>query len=332
MTQRSTLRFLDPALRDPDALATLAEGLSKMSRVVEAVRGGAHHIADILNDADNRDSLGHVFGEQELPAALELITRLALHGQASKSMTLHQAIEGPQKMGFLDKATAGWKGIRSTIVLSNDEGMAWINPARPGSWKNLGGIAKGTLLGIHVSAQSPAAAEQALAQWQALFAELESGTLDSVKPTPAVRGVAGHSASKPASKAPARPPKAPPKSAPASAWKRPSFGSGSSVSTAGPPVYSLKVIINKMDTFVHAGNAHLIVTHIRDYAGRIKLFVLRGEKKEVQMDADSLWSAEIRNGETVVYEFFGPMPDDAFIKDLAQKTNKYTQMDKVAGE
>ena len=57
-----------------------------------------------------------------------------------------------------------------------------------------------------------------------------------------------------------------------------------------------------------------------------------GAKKKVSLDADSIWSAEIRNGETVLFEFFGPQPVPRLLKELARSVNKYTQMDKVANE
>ena len=62
------------------------------------------------------------------------------------------------------------------------------------------------------------------------------------------------------------------------------------------------------------------------------MFVLRGRKVSVQLDPDSIWGLEIRNGERVVYDFYGPTPTEEFVKELASKTNKYTQMDKVANE
>jgi hypothetical protein len=102
--------------------------------------------------------------------------------------------------------------------------------------------------------------------------------------------------------------------------------------TSGDPSYSFQVVVNKIDTFIHAGNAHLIMSHLAKYSGQVKMAVLREKKVNVQMDSDSIWSAEIRNGERVVYDFFGPPPSDDFVKELMSKTNKYTQMDKVANE
>ena len=95
---------------------------------------------------------------------------------------------------------------------------------------------------------------------------------------------------------------------------------------------SFEIVINKMDTFIHAGNAQLIVGHLGKYPGRVEMFVMRGQKFPVQLDPDSIWGVEIRNGERVVYDFYGPKPSDEFVKELAAKTNKYTQMDKVANE
>jgi hypothetical protein len=95
---------------------------------------------------------------------------------------------------------------------------------------------------------------------------------------------------------------------------------------------SFQMVVSKMDTFIHAGNAHLIVSHLSNYPGRVEMFVIRGKKSKVQVDADSIWGAEIRNGETIVFEFYGPKPAEEYVRALVNKANKYTQMDKVANE
>jgi hypothetical protein len=98
------------------------------------------------------------------------------------------------------------------------------------------------------------------------------------------------------------------------------------------PSFSLEVGINKTDTLIHSGNAQLIVNHIEKYSGNVAMFVLRGQREAVSIDIDSIWTKEIRNGEVVVFDFFGPKPKDDFIRDLKFKINKYTQMDKIAND
>ena len=60
------------------------------------------------------------------------------------------------------------------------------------------------------------------------------------------------------------------------------------------------------------------------------MYVLRDKKEKVPLDVDSIWSKEIRNGETVKFEFFGDAPSEEFLKELANIVNAYTQMDKLA--
>jgi len=143
----------------------------------------------------------------------------------------------------------------------------------------------------------------------------------------APRGAASVAAGKPAANQVVRPRRKPVASSVTTHFARPTSGQA----VSGPASFSFKVLVNKMDTFVHAGNAHLICQQIKEYPGRITMSVLRAEKKGVSLDPDTIWSAEIRNGETVLYEFYGPVPAEDFVKELAKKTNKYTQMDKLAG-
>ena len=48
--------------------------------------------------------------------------------------------------------------------------------------------------------------------------------------------------------------------------------------------------------------------------------VIRDRVYPIPLDADLIWSKEIRNGETVVYEFYGPSPTEEFLKELFAKT------------
>jgi hypothetical protein len=172
-------------------------------------------------------------------------------------------------------------------------------------------------------AASPARAQQAHANGANGARTATNGTGKPMQPT----GAASVSAGKPAAKSQVvKPRRKPVASSVTTHFARPTSGAPS-----GPVSFSFKVLVNKMDTFVHAGNAHLICEHIKGYPGRIVMSVLRAEKKAVSLDSDSIWSAEIRNGETVLYEFYGPVPAEDFVKELAKKTNKYTQMDKLAG-
>jgi hypothetical protein len=312
----------------------------KAEKIASAVQRGAN-LGDILSDSANLQALARIIGEDEIESALTLLTRIALDDYQVRSFTLRKPLEGPRPFDFLHRSVGSWKQFRSTALvrIPTPEGRAHslvFNPSSQNAWRSLESLPEGSQITVALrTAQGARILAQetlALDRWEAAIdtAQDSADPLDRV-PTPLMEVTTAAPATAHPSKAPA-PARPKPKAVPT----RKSFYGPGGVNTSGkpsgPPVLSFKVVINKMDTFVHAGNAHLIITHMRDYPGKVLFFVMRGDKKAVQLDADSIWGAEIRNGETVLFEFFGPQPQEEFVKELGKKVNKYTQMDKIANE
>lgn len=323
----------DQLIRSKSQFAQAKKAFDKVDKIIGAIDRGAHP-SDIFGEASVIASLRQSFGEQDFHQTLQWIRGLATEKFQKLSFTLRQDIDSPRKFEFLYRMLGGWKQFQVFFWISPPNAGEWtqLNPAKSDAWKALQFLPAGTLITAYlrtVQGKESATNEMlALERCEAAFETVQDRSLVienqpapvvQLKTTSKVAPIGnGHAKSNGAAKKPA-----------STLWKTtPSAGPVPS----GPPVYSLKVTINKMDTFVHAGNAHLILQHIRDYPGSIRMFVLRGEKHPIMLDADSIWGAEVRNGETVVYDFFGPQPDDEFAKELAKKTNKYTQMDKVAHE
>lgn len=101
----------------------------------------------------------------------------------------------------------------------------------------------------------------------------------------------------------------------------------------GEPSFSFTVVVNKVDSIVHAGNAALILEWLKNYNGGVEMFVLRPESKTgrvlLEKNPDDIWAREVRNGEKMLFDFFGPVPSQEFLKELSIRVNKYTQMDKI---
>lgn len=361
------MRLLDQCVDTLDAVRQLQSILSKIERCCAAAAKG-HSLADVLNDPSNKASLAKAFGgEQEARVGLQLILKVSLADFECQSVTLENAIEGHKKFDFLHKSLGGWKQFNTVIAFQTFESgskapdrVLLVNPAMRQDWQEIGALPSGTLVTAYVRSVGSAKrqrSQEALALDRIIAAirvvqnpRADLGTEEAAAPAaPAPKPRVN---AKPASRPSLKPlggkalyptPRPALRPSIASASKASASGGvrtiakigkvgGPAIDTSGEPVQVLRIVINKMDTFVHAGNAHLITGHLHGYAGKVMMYVLRPEKQRVQMDADSIWSAEIRNGETVLFEFFGPKPDDAFVKELAKKTNKYTQMDKVANE
>jgi hypothetical protein len=313
------IRFLAQCLAEPSELPRLKRVIEKIERCSGAVAQGVN-LADLIGDPANQNALRKTFGEH-YSHGLQLLVKTALHDFTSQSFTVQMGIEGERKLGFLHKSAAGWKAFDIVLQIQHqiegsDPTIVLLNLARSFIAQKCDAIPPGALVTVHLRAKSGrrSRSEERLAA-ERIWAVFE--TVQTRVERQSWEATATATTTAPAKPAPAR----------KSHWDTPSI----KTDHAGRPT-GITVVVNKLDTFVHAGNAQLIVTHVRDYPGKVEFFVLRGEKRKVQLDADSIWGAEIRNGETVLFEFFGPKPQDTYVRELARKVNKYTQMDKVAGE
>ena len=348
------LRLLDSCIQDRDDLQRLRSSLEKIEKICSAVSRGAH-FADLVSDPEVIQSLRKSFGDAEFATGLQLLSRVALGDFSTRSFTLVRDIDSQKKLEFIYRSLGGWKQFQFVISFQLPDGnIAFIQPQKSADWKELGSLPAGTLVSAYIRTGNGAkrSAQQedlALERCALIFDTIQdrASTFD-VQPAPTVAREVPAKAAKAAPVAATQAAAAAPKEKATAAAKpaakvtslpRKSFTKTpprvwgkSNAAPSGPPTFTLRVVINKMDTFVHAGNAHLILQHLRDYSGKVIFAVLRGERKNVQLDADSMWGAEIRNGETVVFDFHGEVPADDFIKELAKKVNKYTQMDKVANE
>lgn len=325
------LRHLDQCIYDRDSLGVLKRTIDKVEKCCAVVDEGMN-IADVVEDAENFRSLMNLFGTDHFDIGVQLILKASLSEYRSKTFTVKNSIEGEKKINFLYSSLGGWKQfsiVLSILLLAEEsveEGarkMVLVNPQRKDHWSRFKVIPQGSLVSIYIKSttgdKSISQEDLAIDRIKAIFnvVQIRNNFRDD-SPTPAVQVRNGKSE------------KAGEKSTPIASISR--IHSRNGASHSSKLAMSFQVTINKIDTFVHAGNAQLIIRHLLEYSGRVELYVLRGEKQKVQLDADSIWSAEIRNGETVVFDFFGPAPGEEFLKELAVKVNKYTQMDKIANQ
>jgi hypothetical protein len=312
------------------------------------------NLAEILEDPANLKSLGELFGDDGLMTGIQLILKLALTDYRSGSFITNQDIEGKKRLDFLYHSVGGWKQFDLVVCFLNTttrfpkKGLEFrsiqlVNPRKKEHWQMFEQIPAGTLVTVYLkTAQGKRSFSQedlAVERFKAIFDIVQSrNDLEEELALPTAVIHPSHPHSAPVHSAHAHPARAASSSKGTAASKTNSAPvqnvfarNKKTAASAGPLSLSFQVTINKIDTFVHAGNAHLITTHLQNYSGKVEMFVLRGgNKTPLALDPDSIWSAEVRNGETVVYDFYGPKPSDDFVKELGGKTNKYTQMDKMA--
>lgn len=325
----SGISYLDHCLPNLESLQQARKVLEKFEKICLATRQSAN-IADILQDDANRSSLFSHLGE-EYEAGVQLLLKLAMPDYRLRSFTINNEF-GQKKVDFMYRSVSAWKQFDTILMFQfpdqpAPQSVVLVNPHKSFQWKTVNEVPDGTLVTVFLKTiRPPRSASQedlALDRYEALFDMLQSKAEPEAQPAPVLQ-LNPESETKTAG--PAKPTALAAKKAATSVFAR------RVVAPPGPPSFSFRVVINKMDVFVHAGNAALIMSHIRDYPGVIQFYVLRDTKKRVQLDADSIWGAEIRNGESVMFEFYGPKPVEEFVKDLAKKVNKYTQMDKIANE
>lgn len=331
MPLKSTLDLhcLDRCLADAGQLRELIAVLQRIEKCCAGVEH-RHNLADIVHDPANRDVLLAAFQGGSAPVGIQLLAKVALSGYSSRSLTLRKPISGRKKVDFCYRTLGAWTQFESVLALQfpDPEHLpVLLNPKRPAHWQQLAEIPVDSLCTLYLKDRNPKRqlSQEAIAldRFEALMTMLEEQDEPAkLEPAPVVELRARAAKTEKAHAA------APAKASPA-AQKGASRFWGATGESLGAPSATLKVVINKIDTFLHAGNAQLITSHITSYAGRVRFYVLRGEKKLVSLDPDSIWSAEIRNGESVLFEFFGSRPSNDFLKELAKKVNKYCQMDKV---
>lgn len=315
-THGSNLRHLSQCLRHREDLEHFQRIFDKIQKCCAAVDRKLN-LADILNDSKNQSSLDRLFGDS-YDIGLQILLKVSLSEYSSQSFKIKKAIQGTNRLDFLHSSLGSLKqaNIVLTILKSDPSAeeppLLLVNPQRQEHWQNLKEIPSDSLISVFVKAQSPSVEEEIAQQVREAFSAADREVLPEVP--------------KSTQKAPLQP-------RPMKREVLPSLSrSPKTTAKTGPLAATLKVQVSKMDTFIHAGNAQLILKHLQDYSGRAEMFVMRGEKVPVQLDADSIWGAEIRNGEIVLFEFFGEHPGEGYLRELSQKTNKYTQMDKVANE
>lgn len=325
------LRLVDTCLSNREDVAHLRALLEKIEKCCAAVQRNAN-LADIVSDPGNFESLSKTLTAEEQEMAFQMLVKFALAGFETKSFALNKKIDGRKKIDFIYMSVGGWKQFDTVLLLQfpdavDGRSFLFVNPLKQPHWKAIREIPEGTLVTVFLktanSKRSTAEEKLATERFEAVFETVQHRSDSAKTISEPVIQVQKNTPPKPAAK-----PRVGSKPKPVPSFK--SYGVAAATNTT--PVMSFKVVINKMDTFVHAGNAHLILNHIQTYGGKVSLYVLRAEKKQVRLDADSIWSAEIRNGETVLFEFFGAQPTEAFLKELAKKVNKYTQMDKLVNE
>lgn len=329
----STLRFLDHCLTHLSEVKHLRQILEKIEKCSLAIQK-KFNLADIVTDPGNRQSLSKLF-QNDFQTGLQLLTRVALQDHECLSLTLKKPISGPRKLDMLFRSLGGWRQFDMVILLQTPPStISILNPARQKHWISVGEIPVDTVITFFIKTtqgkRSRSQEKLALERAMTVFDTIQNISDSAIEKTPQVIKLEPRKtqAQKPAVKSST-------KKFSSSVGSKFQIRNGSSMApgaSSSTPVMSFKVVVNKMDTFVHAGNAQLILTHIREYAGRVEMGVQRDKKYNINLDADSIWSAEARNGETVIFDFFGPKPSEEFLKELAKKVNKYTQMDKLVNE
>ncbi len=324
---KQNLRLLDQYLMSRDSVNQLRLILNKLDKCCLAVEKNLN-LADVLSDQANFNSLREIFGDENISIGLQLILKVSLADFVITSFSINSEIGSRKKIDFLHHTVGGWKQFDMILCLNTSDSITIVNPKNREHWKNLESIPRGTLASVFirtVSCKRNLSQEKiACERFKAAFSLVQSrNDLQEKAFTP----VAWSSQTPEATSHPQNL-----KTRPEIRKSRFSFGSARAKNSTDKLSLSFQVVINKTDTFVHAGNAHLIMSHASSYLGRIEMFVMRGNKTPILLEPDSIWSAEIRNGETVVFDFYGDKPSDDFVKELLNRTNKYTQMDKVANE
>ena len=323
------LRYLDQSVTHIGQIGQLKTIFDRIEKCRTAVYKKNLNLADIISDPNNCQFFKKIF-DKEYDIGIQLLLRLTLDQYSSISFTINKDIVDEDKIHYLYRAVGGWKNFDTVILFycacCPQETTTLINPLQTDHWNTITEIPAETVATIYVKGRGGSKLKSqenlALQRYQEIFETVQN--LASI-PQGGAR-TSERRQTEPEKVVPMR--KAP---VVAKKKKRRTVDIRAGLAgLEGKLVRSLRFVISKIDTFVHAGNAHLIISHLRGYKGTVKMYVIRGEKELVRMDADSIWGKEIRNGESVLYEFYGDeAPSEIFLKELMMKTNKYTQMDKL---
>jgi hypothetical protein len=336
LAHNKVIKYLDQSIRDFDDLERAHKILQKVRRCREGVEQG-YNLAEIIGGRSNEQMFAELFGE-ELDSGYEFLTRKVLLDYETTSVTIHNEISEDKKLVYIYRNMKTWKQfdwVFSVLHKTTDDiFFKVINPQESDDWKDLGEIPEGSVINIFIKnkkgSNDDPKLQQALHKCVHLLDSIqdvneshvfgvEDEHVDKIYDLNRKRNIerkTGGSIEKARPKKKAKR-KATPRRSAAKRGLKKLMGEAS-------------VVINKQDTFVHAGNAQLILGHCKKYDGRVEMFVMRGDREKVLMDADSIWAKEIRNGEEVIYEFHGfEKPSEEFVSELLEITNKYTQMDKM---
>jgi hypothetical protein len=323
MQKKSFLKYLDLSLQSGSELSQLHSIIDKIGKVCSAV-DKKMNLGDLLRYPQNLSSLQETFGTRNYPLGIQILTKLALEDYTYCSFKVNISISGRNKIDNIYRFTSKWDSFDSVLSIQHPDnsGIILLNLKNLEHFNEIEEIRESSLLTIYIKTKF---GERNLSneeeQATALKNHIKALQYTSEEEIEAREKVVSMENFKK-------------RNGQKKASKTPSFNNImknrlSMASQDQDPVSNLKVIVNKIDTVVHAGNAHLILEQVRSYSGVTEMFVLRDKKEKVLLNTDSIWAKDIRNGETILFEFYGEEPSQEFLKELAKSVNEYTQMDNV---
>lgn len=301
--------YLLMLMEDRGDIQSIIKIAQTLDHLCGLVQGERENLADIIYSKKYFSSISSLFNGN-IYLAIKLLCRVCLVDYTKRSISLDRQIDD---VSFLHDIIGKWNLFDMVISFEKDD-LLLVNPSSGASRGKLDRIEPATSVNVYLTGRkkSHPREKEALELIVGFFLEgvdtvctdgrevLFSEYIVDKKPAP------------------------PPEETPMELWRAPPKKERGRLSI------SLKVLINKIDTFVHAGNADLIVECLSDYEGEAEMFVLRGGNKvPVMLNADDIWAKEIRNSEKVQFDFYGPKPSEGLLNKLYQSVNKYTQLDKT---
>ena len=295
MTEKLQGKDFIPFLNSPQLLQDSLDLLAKLKKIREFV-GQDYNAADILLAPKNYSQLENFFGA-DVQNGLKLFLNYAVADAAR--IEFNQVKETLQNT-WMVKFAKSHADVQFTVCVEA-EGLFWLgNPSKHENLRSLQKIPSGGLVSLSAFKKNVPRGDlqKLLEDYRGVFEEQAfAGTYVAAAPTATAQVL--ESVEKPAA--------------------------------TGVQSKKVELTIQKLDTFVHAGNATMIVEHLRKYkGGKMRLFVYR--EKAVEIDPynfDALWSAQIKNGEEVAWIFPEKDPDPFFVKELLRCMTCYAQLDKA---